>query len=109
MNDSDRLTAEQVQEAIERHFGKVAVLDDGGPVEWRDDWVCKVGIDYRGIADELNVELGVTRQDERIAALEALVRDMRRDMHGCWYCHNCGSCDRDECMFEERMRGLGVM
>lgn len=48
------LTAEQVREAIERNFGKVAVLDDGKPVEWRDDWVCKVGIDYKGIADELN-------------------------------------------------------
>ena len=48
------LTAEQVREAIERNFGKVAVLDDGKPVEWRDDWVCKVGIDYRAIADELN-------------------------------------------------------
>ena len=49
------LTAEQVREAIERNFGKVAVLDDGGPVEWRDDWVCKVGINYKAIADELNV------------------------------------------------------
>lgn len=53
-----KLTAEQVREAIERHFGKVAVLDDGKPVEWRDDWVCKVAIDYRGIADELNAALG---------------------------------------------------
>lgn len=52
------LTAEQVREAIERNFGKVAVLDDGKPVEWRDDWVCKVGINYKAIADELNAELG---------------------------------------------------
>lgn len=54
-----KLTAEQVRDAIERHFGKVAVLDDGKPVEWRDDWVCKVAIDYRGIADELNAALGI--------------------------------------------------
>lgn len=54
---SRMLTAEQVREAIERHFGKVAVLDDGKPVEWRDDWVCKVAIDYRAIADELNAML----------------------------------------------------
>lgn len=56
--DGGNLTVEQVREAIERHFGKVAVLDDGKPVEWRDDWVCKVAIDYRGIADELNATLG---------------------------------------------------
>ena len=84
---SGRLTVGQVQEAIERHFGKVAVLDDGGPVEWRDDWVCKVGIDYRGITDELNATLDASlllargtldiaarhavEQDERTAALEA--------------------------------------
>ncbi len=53
-----KLTAEQVRETIERHFGKVAVLDDGKPVEWRDDWVCKVAIDYRAIADELNATMG---------------------------------------------------
>lgn len=52
-----KLTAEQVREAIERNFSKVAVLDDGEPVEWRDDWVCKVGINYKAIADELNAEL----------------------------------------------------
>ena len=53
-----KLTAEQVRVIIERHFSRVAVLDDGKPVEWRDDWVCKVGIDYKGIADELNATLG---------------------------------------------------
>ena len=51
------LTAEQIGEAIERNFMKICVLDDGKPVEWREDWVCRVGIDYRAIADELN-ELG---------------------------------------------------
>lgn len=55
---SGTLTAEQVSKAIERNFGKVAVLDDGKPVEWRDDWVCNVGINYRAIADELNATLG---------------------------------------------------
>lgn len=144
MSESDRLTVEQVQHAIERHFGKVAVLDDGGPVEWRDDWVCKVGIDYRGIADELNAELGSTdddgwpsedsfaahllgvtaRQDERIAELEALVRDMYRciahaneqdwfhfekDVSGCGLSctvngENCGLAS-----LANRMRELGVM
>lgn len=53
-----KLTAEQVRESIERNFSKVAVLDDGKPVEWRDDWVCKVGIDYKSIADELNATPG---------------------------------------------------
>ena len=52
------VTAEQVRKSIERHFGKVAVLDDGKPVEWRDDWICKVAIDYKGITDELNAKLG---------------------------------------------------
>ena len=53
------LTVEQVREAIERNFGKVAVIDDGGEkVEWREGWVCKVGINYQAIADELNAELG---------------------------------------------------
>ena len=51
---SPTLTYEQVRESIERNFGKVAVLDDGKPVEWRDDWVCKVGVDYKSITDELN-------------------------------------------------------
>ena len=55
---SGKLTAEQVRESIERNFSKVAVLDDGKPVEWRDDWVCKVGIDYKSITDELNAALG---------------------------------------------------
>ena len=55
---SMKLTAEQVREAIERNFDKVAVLDDGNPVEWRDDWVCNVGINYKAIADELNATLG---------------------------------------------------
>ncbi|ACV22592.1 Uncharacterised protein [Slackia heliotrinireducens] len=63
---SGKLTAEQVQEAIERNFGKVAVLDDGGPVEWRDDWVCKVGINYRAIADELNAALRGTCRMEPV-------------------------------------------
>lgn len=55
---SGKLTAEQVGEAIERNFMKVCVLDDGKPVEWREDWVCRVGIDYKAIADELNAVLG---------------------------------------------------
>lgn len=53
-----KLTAEQVREAIERNFNKVAVLDDGKPVEWRNDWVCKIGIDYKAITEELNAALG---------------------------------------------------
>lgn len=55
----DMLTAEQVREAIERNFGKVAVIDDGGEkVEWREGWVCNVGINYKAIADELNATFG---------------------------------------------------
>ena len=128
---SDRLTAEQVQHAIERHFGKVAVLDDGEPVEWRDDWVCKVGIDYRGIAAELNAEFGVTQWDERIAELEmnwnaakdsanrwrerciefesrcyeleSLVRDMRDEINA-----EAGNAQR-RLEMRERMRELGVV
>ena len=57
-----KLTAEQVRETIERHFCKVAVLDDGKPVEWRDDWVCKVAIDYRAITDELNELVSCMRE-----------------------------------------------
>lgn len=39
-----KLTAEQVREAIEHNFGKVAVIDDGGEkVEWREDWTCHIG------------------------------------------------------------------
>ena len=59
------LSAEQVREAIERHFDKVAVLDDGKPVEWRDDWVCRVGIDYKSITDELNATLGSGECEDR--------------------------------------------
>lgn len=66
----EKLTAEQVREAIERNFGKVAVLDDGKPVEWRDDWVCNVGINYKAIADELNATLG----SDRLAFLEEKVK-----------------------------------
>ena len=53
-----KLTTEQVRETIERHFGRVAVLDDGKPVEWREGWVCNVGFNFRAIADELNAALG---------------------------------------------------
>ena len=66
------LTAEQIGEAIERNFMKLCVLDDGKPVEWREDWVCRVGIDYRAIADELNATLGSEREKE----LEKLAWDM---------------------------------
>jgi len=55
---ADGVNPESIREIIERNFGKVAVLDDGKPVEWRDDWVCKVGINYKAIADELNAALG---------------------------------------------------
>ena len=58
LESSRAIERDTVQDIIERHFGKVAVLDDGGPIEWRDDWVCKVGIDYKAIADELNATLG---------------------------------------------------
>ena len=71
-----KLTAEQVREIIEWHFGKVAVLDDGKPVEWRDDWVCKVAIDFRGIANELNEMLG--GNENRISErLRGVASDMR--------------------------------
>ena len=74
---SGKLTAEQVRETIERHFGKVAVLDDGKPVEWRDDWVCKVPIDYRGITDELNAALGIPECDAEDKAM--LGKHARKD------------------------------
>jgi|GEM_PF-3860855 hypothetical protein len=52
------LTAEQVRKAVERHFGKVAVIDDGGEkVEWREGWVCNVAFNMQAIADELNATL----------------------------------------------------
>lgn len=76
------LTAEQVREAIERHFGKVAVLDDGKPVEWRDDWVCKVAIDYRGIADELNAALG--------GGTCEWVLEHSGTLYDKWRCSECG-------------------
>ena len=82
------LTAEQVRESIERNFGKVAVLDDGKPVEWRDDWVCKVGIDYKGIADELN-ELGSgTCKLEPLSALDVTLNMLDQTEWGA--CSECG-------------------
>ena len=73
-----KLTAEQVRESIERHFGKVAVLDDGKPVEWRDDWVCKVGIDYKGITDELNAAMGGSADVDDAFALLDEIREAGR-------------------------------
>lgn len=56
---SGKLTVEQVGGAIERNVMKVAVIDDGKEeVEWREGWVCRVGFDYKAIADELNAALG---------------------------------------------------
>ena len=82
------LTVEQVRESIERNFGKVAVLDDGKPVEWRDDWVCKVGIDYKGIADELN-ELGSrTCKLEPLSALDVTLNMLDQTEWGA--CSECG-------------------
>lgn len=116
------LTAEQVCEAIERNFGKVTVLDDGEPVEWRDDWVCTVGINYKAIADELNATLGRGTSSSEAANPQirctdskrnAPVRD-REDTHTLLPCPFCGGeaytlsqapkgtwygvgCDDDEC------------
>lgn len=42
------------------------------------------------------------------AKLRELIRDMNRSMTGCKYHHSCGSCDFDECIYEERMRELGI-
>lgn len=83
---SGALTAEQVRESIERHFGKVAVLDDGKPVEWRDDWVCKVGIDYKGIADELNAALGGGECRIAASSTDGLTSDEPKQ----WFELSCG-------------------
>lgn len=96
------LTAEQVRKAIERNFGKVAVLDDGEPVEWRDDWVCKVGINYKAIADELNSRVERTCKNEAPRYLDFLCSECGFvhyiDDSNCtgdgneWnYCPNCGA------------------
>lgn len=42
------------------------------------------------------------------AELRELVRDTLRNMHGCTFHHNCGSCDYDECVYEARARELGI-
>lgn len=42
------------------------------------------------------------------AKLRELVRDMLRNMHGCTFHHDCGSCGFDECIYEARARELGV-
>lgn len=95
---SGTLTVEQVREAIERNFGKVAVLDDGGPVEWRDDWVCKVGINYKAIADELNARAertcefkpfksGTNEEGERQGICSVCSAYMHEQF---CFCPNCG-------------------
>lgn len=97
---SGKLTAEQVGEAIERNFTKICVLDDGKPVEWREDWVCMVGIDYKAIADELN-ELG----SEREKKLEKLAWDMWCEIT------TCPDYRMPPCMTEsicERVRNLEI-
>ena len=87
---SGMLTAEQVREAIERNFGKVVVIDDGGEkVEWREGWVCNVGINYKAIADELNAELGG-------GTCEYVIEDNMNESEGMgdvWFrCTNCCTC-----------------
>lgn len=45
---------------------------------------------------------------EYVDKLRELVRDMNRNMTGCKYHHSCGSCDFDECIYDDRMRELGI-
>lgn len=80
------LTAEQIGAAIERNFTKICVLDDGKPVEWREDWVCRVGIDYKAIADDLNATLGSGECDA------ILDESYYKGIHG--YCEGlkCSNC-----------------
>lgn len=42
------------------------------------------------------------------ARLRDLVRDMWRNMHGCTFHHSCGSCDFDECIYDKRVREMGI-
>lgn len=45
---------------------------------------------------------------KHIDELRELVWDMLRNMHGCTFHHDCGSCGFDECIYEARARDLGV-
>lgn len=89
------LTVEQVREAIERNFGKVAVLDDGGPVEWRDDWVCNIRINYKAIADELNARAErtcrIVEYDEAPFPVCSECGAVQPDDYTVYYCWNCGA------------------
>ena len=83
------LTAEQVREAIERNFGKVAVIDDGGEkVEWREGWVCNVGINYQAIADELNTRAERTCRVK--ASYDTADVDSRNSSAEWYFAFTCG-------------------
>lgn len=50
----------------------------------------------------------LTAAEKRIAELESLVLYMKSEMPGCRYCHDCCMCDRDKCIFHDRMESLGL-
>lgn len=73
-------------------------------------WRGTVEIDeyeLHAICDEIQEEHDKVR--DRIAELESLVSDLRDNMHGCEYYHDCGFCEFEECVFEKRMAALGLL
>ena len=50
----------------------------------------------------------ITHLETENAKLRELVQCMLRNMHGCNYYHSCGSCDFDECVYEDNLRELGI-
>ena len=50
----------------------------------------------------------ITHLETENAKLRELVQRMLRNMHGCNYYHSCGSCDFDECVYEDNLRELGI-
>lgn len=58
-------------------------------------------------------DMGVLHQENaelktKNTKLRELARDMLRNMHGCTFHHNCGSCDFEECPYEVRARELEI-
>lgn len=95
------LACDQVREAIERNIGRVCLTDDDKPVEWNDDWVCKVGINYNAITDELNDAL-----DSSVEELRDLVWDMWCEMLRTCPGHQIPLCITEN--INERMKNLRI-